>query len=104
MFGSRGLYTDLLTFEFIKVNPGAAEEYSPFSSRPVITLHYPMESGYNPKLQIGILTPFLYENDESYGQISITKSSEITTYSMNWRYRSNNHNLFVCGGFKDALG
>ena len=50
-------------------------------------------------MQIALLTPFLFQEEQAYNQISITETIEgSSTYSAKWFQ----DDLYVCGGYYDV--
>ena len=73
-----------MTFKWVKANPNSPIYSSETSARPVITIHFPIDWEMNPNLQLGILTPFLYEDNVTYNTIFLSKEKPGTIYAAKW--------------------
>ena len=71
-------YPNLLTFVwYVKDDDDSSDGQGHYKSRPIVTLHKPMEPFQsNTVMQIAILTPFLRDDREKYNQLLITTEQD----------------------------
>ena len=78
------------------------DDSSLIHSRPVVILSEPHQSySLNSKFKVGMLTPFLYDNEISYDIHSINSALSVSSVTgiKAHTFSGYNSQVFACGGF-----